>query len=693
MKILPRTLTYGIALTVFLTLTNCRPIPIPPQNEWPVSSPDGRIEVAFRLLDGGVPAYTVSYKGQPVLAPSRLGFVFQSAPPLNQDLMVTQVQRSQFDETWEQPWGEVRFIRNHYHEMQIDLQEKSEPLRQLMITFRVFDDGLGFRYTLPAQPNLGEFQIVDEQTEFAFTADHQAWWTPAFRERRYEYLYQRSPLSALKQVHTPLTLEAADTGLYYTIHEANLTDYASMALAGSGSPTLTCNLIPWREDGIKVKASTPHQTPWRTLQIAERPGDLITSYLILNLNEPNVLGDVSWVKPGKYIGIWWAIHLRQYTWGRGPNHGATTENAKRYIDFAAQHGLDGVLVEGWNVGWDGSWFGAKNAFDFTTPYPDFDLEAVSRYAAEKGVRLIGHHETGANVENYERQMAAAFALYEQLGIDTVKTGYAGVLINGEEWHHGQKMVQHYRRVVELAAQHHIMLDVHEPIKDTGLRRTYPNMMTREGVRGTEYDAWSRDGGNPPEHTTIIPFTRMLSGPVDYTPGIFNLLYEGRYPENRVRTTLAKQLALYVVLYSPLQMAADLPENYASQPAFQFIVDVPVDWQETMVLNGQIGDYVTIARQDRHSEEWYLGSITNEEVRTFEIPLAFLAPNRPYVAEIYADGPEADWADNPQSYRIDNFIVSAETVLQLRLAAGGGQAIRFRPATEADLSSLAEYQLP
>lgn len=687
---LPRILRDSMVLMIFLTLTHCSPTPPPQNNEWSVSSPDGRIGVEFLLLDGGAPAYAVSYNDRPVLAPSRLGFVFKDAPPLNQNLKVTQAKRSELDETWEQPWGEVRFIRNHYHELAIDLQEESEPARQLTITFRLFDDGLGFRYTLPAQPNLGKFQIVNELTEFAFTADHQAWWIPAFREHRYEYLYQRSPLSSLKQVHTPLTLEAADADLYFAIHEANLTDYASMALAGSGSPTLACNLVPWREEGVAVKGSTPHHTPWRTLQIAERPGDLITSYLILNLNEPNTLGDVSWVKPGKYIGLWWAIHLRQYTWASGPDHGATTENAKRYIDFAAEHGLDGVLVEGWNVGWDGSWFDATNSFDFTTPYPDFDLEAVSRYAAEKGVRLIGHHETGANVANYERQMAAAFALYERLGVDMVKTGYAGVLVDGREWHHGQRMVQHYRQVVELSARHKIMLDVHEPIKDTGLRRTYPNMMTREGGRGAEYNAWSRDGGNPPEHTAIIPFTRMLSGPFDYTPGIFDLRYQGRTVENRVRTTLAKQLALYVVIYSPLQMAADLPENYAGHPAFQFILDVPVDWQETIVLNGQIGDYVTIARQDRDSEDWYLGSLTDEAARSFEIPLDFLDSDRSYVAEIYADGPEADWVDNPHSYRIDKFIVSAETVLQVRLAAGGGQAVRFRPATEADLRSLVRY---
>ncbi len=392
------------------------------------------------------------------------------------------------------------------------------------------------------------------------------------------------------------------------------------------------------------------------------------------------MGHAGWLKPGKYIGIWWAIHLGEYSWSSGPNHGATTENAKRYIDFAAQQGLAGVLVEGWNLGWDGNWLTAKNAFNFTTPYPDFDLEEVSRYVAEKNIRLIGHHETSADVENYERQMEDALALYEKLGVDTVKTGYASVLADDREWHHGQYMVQYYRRVVELAAKHKIMLDVHEPIKDTGIRRTYPNMMTREGGRGMEYNAWSRDGGNPPEHTTIIPFTRMLSGPFDYTPGIFNLLYKGRYPQNRVQTTLTKQLALYVVLYSPLQMAADRPENYAGQPAFQFIIDVPVDWADTKVLSAQIGDFVTIARQDRHSQDWYIGSITDENKRALEAQLSFLEPNKLYVAEIYADGLDADWETNPLSYNISQFLVDYNTTLKLNLAPGGGQAIRLRPAT-------------
>jgi alpha-glucosidase len=649
---------------------------------------NGNVRVKF-LLEEGVPFYAVSYKQRTVLYPSRLGFIFKEAPALNHDLMTTKIERNSVDETWEQPWGEVRLIRNHYNELRIHLREQGGLQRSMILVFRVYNDGLGFRYELPVQESLTDFQIMDEQTEFVLAGNHQAWWIPAFRERRYEYLYKQSPINALKKVHTPLTLETED-GLFLSIHEANLTDYASMVLASTNNNTLQCELVPW-SDEVKVKASTPHQTPWRTIQIAENAGDLITSYLILNLNEPNALGDVSWVRPGKYVGIWWAIHLGSYTWGSGPNHGATTENAKRYIDFAAEHELDGVLVEGWNLGWDGNWVTAKDAFNFTTPYPDFDIKEVTHYAAQKGIRLIGHHESGADVENYERQMEDAFAFYENLGIDTVKTGYAGVLVDDREWHHGQYMVQHYRRVVELAARHRIMLNVHEPIKDTGIRRTYPNMMTREGARGMEYNAKRRDGGNPPEHTTVLPFTRLLSGPMDYTPGIFDLLFEEARPNNRVNTTLAKQLALYVVIYSPLQMVADLPENYENHPAFQFIIDVPVDWEETLVLHAQIGDYVTIARQDRHSEDWYIGSITDENRRTLDARLSFLDPDKLYVAEIYADGMDAHWESNPSSYDISRFVTDHNTTLRLDLAPGGGQAIHLRPAMTDETDSIPYYR--
>ena len=673
-----------LVLLLFL-LSQCKPLAL--EDDTSITSPDGRIQVTF-LLEDGVPYYKVSLSGQDIIKQSKLGFIFKDAAPLNQNLTVAASEKNSFDETWIQPWGEVREIRNHYNELVVSLEETAEANRRMIVVFRFYNDGLGFRYELPEQENLTDFQIMDEETEFALAGDHQAWWIPAYQDNRYEYLYTKSPVSAIDTVHTPLTMETAD-GLYLSIHEANLTDYAAMTLATSDDYTLLCDLVPW-SDGVKVKASTPHQTPWRTIQIAENPGDLVTSYLVLNLNEPNKLGDLTWVKPGKYIGIWWGIHLGQYTWGRGPKHGATTANAKRYIDFAAEHGFDGVLVEGWNFGWDDKWWKDGSAFDFTRPYADFNIEEVSRYALEKGVRLIGHHETGAAIDNYESQLEDAFAFYQQLGINVVKTGYAGRRANGTEWHHGQYMVQHYRKVVETAAEHKIMLNVHEPIKDTGIRRTYPNMMTREGARGMEYNAKSPDGGNPPDHTTIIPFTRMLSGPFDFTPGIFDLLYEEARPYNRVNTTLAKQLALYVAIYSPLQMAADLPENYENQPAFKFIVDVPVDWQDTQVLHAQIGDFITVARQDRNSEEWYIGSITDEHGRTLETQLAFLEADKQYVAEIYADATDAHWESNPLAIDISEFLVNRNTTLRLGLAPGGGQAIRIRLATIDEANRIPPY---
>ncbi len=666
-----------------------------------VSSPDGEITVTLSLEDG-VPYYQVNRSGKNIIKPSKLGFIFKDAAPLNQNLTQIGIQKSSFDETWFQPWGEVKEIRNHYNELRVQLEETTETPRKMNLVFRVYDYGLGFRYELPEQNHLNDFQIMDEETEFAMTGDHQAWWIPAYQRERYEYLYKKSPISSIpndtiRAVHTPLTIETAD-GLFLSIHEANLTNYASMTLAGFKNNTLLCDLVPW-SDGVKVKASTPLQTPWRTIQIAESAGDLITSYLILNLNEPNKLGDVSWIKPEKYIGIWWGMHIGKYTWGSGKKHGATTENTKAYIDFAAKYGFPGVLVEGWNVGWDGDWTQNGELFNFTTPYEDFDIKELSAYAASKGIQIIGHHETGASVINYERQMEDAFEYYRKLGIDKVKTGYVGwgqgikrIDENDNsiqmEWHHGQYMVRHYRKVVETAAKYHIMLDAHEPIKDTGIRRTYPNMMTREGARGQEYNAWGPDGGNPPDHTTILPFTRLLAGPMDFTPGIFDLILKETRPNNRVNTTLAKQLALYVVLYSPLQMAADLPENYEDQPAFQFILDVPADWQDTKVIHAQIGDYITIARQDRNSEDWYIGSITDEEDRVLELPLGFLEPARKYVAEVYRDGKMADWISNPYDIEIKKVLVDIETILSLRLAAGGGQAIRLTPATAEDIQRLA-----
>lgn len=664
--------------------------------EWQVQSPDGTLSLTFKVNEG-IPSYELSRFNRVVINPSKLGFILNPEDSLTV-FKVTGHKIASFDETWTQPWGEVKYIRNHYNELLMNLREPSDSRRKMELVFRLYDDGLGFRYKFPEQPNLADFEIMDELTEFALADDATAWWIPAYRWNRYEYLYQANATSELDTVHTPVTFETSD-GLFMSIHEAALTDYSSMTLKNIGGTTLKADLVPW-SDGVRVKTQAPMVTPWRTIQIADDAGGLITSHLILNLNEPNKLKDTSWIKPGKYVGIWWEMHLNTSTWGSGPNHGATTEKTKRYIDFAAKYGFDGVLVEGWNVGWDGDWVNEGYRFQFTMPYPDFDIEQVTRYAEEKGVRLIGHHETGAAVLNYEDQFADAFAYYENLGVRVVKTGYVGndpsikrIDENGEEqweWHYGQFMVRHYRKVIEKAAEHRIMLDVHEPIKATGIRRTYPNMMTREGARGQEYNAWDPDGGNPPEHETILPFTRLLGGPMDFTPGIFDLLYEKARSDNRVNTTLAKQLAEYVVLYSPLQMAADVPENYEANPQpLQFILDVPTDWQNTNVLHGRIGDYITIVRLDRNSDDWYLGSVTDENGRNLQTTLSFLEPNQKYVAEIYRDGPDADWQTNPYDIEITEKLVDQSSNLILRLAPGGGQAIRFRKATQKDIRRLGE----
>jgi alpha-glucosidase len=679
-----------LLILIIISFLNCRQASSINQAE--TSSPGGLIKLTFKL-DKGAPFYQISRDDQIILKPSKMGFILRDAPPLNSDFQIIQQQESSFDETWTQPWGEVKNIRNHYNELRVNLSEQQENARRLNIVFRVYDDGVGFRYEFPEQENLKEFQILDEQTEFTLADDQLVWWIPSYRPDRYEYLFTKSPISQIDTVHTPLTIETTD-GLYLCIHEAALTDYAAMTLIGEDDYRLRCDLVPW-SDGVKVKATTPFQSPWRTIQIAETPGGLITSYLILNLNEPNKLGDVSWVKPAKYVGIWWGMHLGTYTWGSGPIHGATTANAKRYIDFAADHGFDGVLIEGWNTGWDGDWKQNGRLFNFIQPHPDFDIAEVTSYAASKGVEIIGHHETAADIGNYERQMEAAFQFYKNYGIDAIKTGYVGddVLssMGTSEWHHGQYMVRHYRQVIEKAAEYKIMLDVHEPVKDTGERRTYPNMMSREGARGQEFNAWSPDGGNPVDYLTILPFTRMLAGPMDYTPGIFDLEFKqaGR-PNNRVHGTLAKELAIYVVLYSPLQMAADLVENYNHQPAFQFVEDVPVDWEETRVLHGKIGDYITVVRKDRNSDDWYLGSITDENARELEASLSFLPAGKKFVAEIYADATDADWKTNPLAIDMRKVLVDQNTRYHIRLASGGGLAIRLRPAKEEEIKTIDPY---
>jgi alpha-glucosidase len=502
-------------------------------------------------------------------------------------------------------------------------------------------------------------------------ADHDAWWTPADFDS-YEHLFTEGRLHEIRAANTPVTMKTHD-GFYLSIHEADLTDYAGMTLSRVGGQTLgfVSSLVPW-PDGSRVKGTTPFKTPWRTIQVATWPGGLVESSLILNLNEPCKIEDTSWIKPMKYVGIWWGMHIGKYTWHTGERHGATTENAMRYIDFAAGHGIPAVLIEGWNTGWD-RW-GQEGAYDYVTPYPDFDLGQVVKYARDKGIAIIGHHETGGDVIGYEKQIDAAFKLYKDLGVPAVKTGYAGTIRPRGYHHHGQWMVRHYRMVVEKAARYGLMLDVHEPIKDTGISRTYPNMLTREGVRGNEYHAW--ETGNPPGHMTILPFTRMLAGPLDYTPGIFDITFDEYKPHNRVHSTLANQLALMVVLYSPMQMAADLIENYEEHPAFAFVEAVPVDWDETVVVNGEIGDYVTIAR--RSGTVWYVGSITDENPRVLTVDPKFLEPGTTYRALIYADSPDADFKTNPKAHEIREQEVTHEDVLTVALAPGGGQAITLIP---------------
>ncbi|MDX1671204.1 MAG: glycoside hydrolase family 97 protein [Balneolaceae bacterium] len=675
-----------------------------------VSSPDGEIEVDFSLSDRMEPQYTVTYKGNAVIDTSTLGFEFQQLEPLSENLSVEDLSVSSYDETWTPVYGEQDEIRNHYNELLVELSETTGDMRKVNIRFRVYDDGLGFRYEFPEQAGLDSVVITHERTNFALTGDHSAWWIPADYDS-YEYTYYNDKVSEIdasefefdiadrpdrkianfQAVNTPVTMETAP-GLYLSFHEADLTDYAGMTLAVRDDLVLQSELVPWA-DGTKVKTTVPFHTPWRTIQISEDAGGLAESKMILNLNEPNKLDDTSWIEPMKYTGIWWEMHIGKTSWGMGEsaegsfstisgslNHGANTENAKEYIDFNAKAGIKGLLIEGWNTGWEYWGTDSLGFFDFTTPYPDFDLEEVTSYAEENGVEIIGHHETSGQAAHYETRLDAAFQLYSDHGINYVKTGYAGAIVPTGERHHGQYMVRHYRQVVKKAAEYNIGINAHEPIKDTGIRRTYPNMMTREGVRGMEYNAWSR--GNPPEHTTILPFTRVLGGPIDYTPGIFDLLFDDYRDEERVHSTLANQLALYVVLYSPMQMAADLPENYIREgdfhPMFEFIRDVPVNWQETHFLSAEIGDYVIVARKEKGADNWYLGAITDENGRKFELSLSFLDSGTRYEATIYQDGEDASWEENPTSYEIETQEVDRNSTLELRMAPGGGLAIQFRP---------------
>ena len=637
-----------------------------------VTSPDGAVTVTVGVKNQQ-PFYMVNYEGKAVVAPSHLGYLLNNGE-LGAKTKMGKVARSQKDEIWNQLWGENDITHNHYNELMVNFREQSG--QPMQVVFRVYNDGFGFRYILPDYNKGKEFQIMDELTEMTLAHDAKAWSIPTNHTEYFEGIYKAGMLSQKDTVCTPLTIEY-EKDLYLAIHEAALEDYASINLtprsADGGAVRLLTALTPWRS-GVKVYAKGQLKSPWRTMIISKTAGGLLTSNLMLNLNEPSQIKDTSWIEPGRYIGIWWSIHKKQNTWEMGPTHGATTENVKRYMDFAARHGFSGVLAEGWNPGW-----GQGEKISYLESYPDFDMHEVTRYGLQKGVRFIGHTETWGNASLLESQMEQAFNWFERLGIRAVKTGYVGHYFDGKELAKSQYGIRHYRKVIECAAKHHIMIDNHEPAMPTGIQRTWPNLMTQEGVRGQEYNAWDRRGGNPPSHTVTLPFTRGLAGPTDFTPAIFN--FSEIVPGTHPHSTLAKQLGEFVVIYSPLQMAADAIENYEGQPALSFIESCPTTWSRTLVPNGEIGKYITIARKERGGDSWFIGSITNEEARSLEVSLDFLDEGATYRAIIYEDGPEADFERNPYEMTIRQIAVTKADTLHLRLARSGGAAVRIEKAKQ------------
>lgn len=693
---------------VVLLLISCQE----KSNHLITESPNSKIKLDFNLNSAGQPYYVVNFKNKTIIDTSFMSFDIKDSAPLKNNFKMLSSIAATADETWQMPWGEQLDVRNHYNELIVNLEEKSELKRKLNIHFKIYDDGLGFRYEFPEQDNLKEVLITDENTEFNLTGDHKVWWIPGDWDI-YEHLYNETKFSEIdalsKQnnanlnatyipenaVNTPVTMKT-DDGVYLSFHEADLTNYAGMTLkVDTEKLNMVSELVGSEILGGKAKISMPFNTPWRTIQVADKAADLIESKMILNLNDPNIIGDVSYFTPMKYVGIWWEMHLGKSTWDLEGSqdmntfttgkvgtsrHGATTENAKRYIDFASQNGIKGLLVEGWNTGWD-KWINTddrEGVFDFMTPYSDYNFEEVMRYAKEKGVEVIMHHETSAAPRTYEKQMEVAYNFMKANGMNSVKTGYVGKIIPKGEYHHGQWMVNHYQKVLEEAAKKKIAVNAHEPIKDTGKRRTYPNAISREGNRGQEFNAWAKDGGNPPSHLPTVAFTRMLSGPFDFTPGVFNIKFNEYKENNQVNTTLAQQLALYVVIYSPIQMACDLPEHYMINgkihPAFQFITDVGVDWQESKVLNGEVGDYVTIAREERGTGNWFVGGITDENARIVDLNFDFLEEGQVYNARLYKDGTEAHWDTNPTDIEIEQLTIDKNSKITIQLAAGGGFAM-------------------
>lgn len=681
-------------------------------NAQTLSSPNGQLQVLFSV-DDGIPTYQLSYKGKTVIKPSKMGLELFDSTDLIHNFSIIDTQTSSFDETWTPVWGEESKIRNHYNEMAVTLQQENTQ-RKMIVRFRLFDDGLGFRYEFPEQPELTYFVIKEERTQFAMTGDHTAFWIPGDYDTQ-EYDYTTSHLSEIRSlmqkaitpnasqtpfsptgVQTALMMKTAD-GLYINLHEAALVDYSCMHLDLDDKNFVFESHLTPDAQGRKGYLQTPCISPWRTIIVSDKAADILLSRITLNLNEPCKLEDTSWIKPVKYVGVWWEMITGKSTWAYcdlpsvklgltdytkvKPNgkHGANNDNVRRYIDFAAENGFDQVLVEGWNVGWE-DWFGKSKdyVFDFVTPYPDFDLKALNDYAHSKGVKLMMHHETSSSTRNYERHMEEAYALMNTYGYNAVKSGYVGNILPRGEHHYGQWINNHYLYAVQKAAEHHIMVNAHEAVRPTGLCRTYPNLIGNESARGTEYQAF---GGSKPNHTTILPFTRLIGGPMDYTPGIFEMDIAKINPENHshANVTLANQLGLYVTMYSPLQMAADLPENYERfADAFQFIKDVAIDWDETRVLEAEPGQYITYARKAKGENKWFVGNTNGYDARTSNIVFDFLPKNTTYEATIYSDAKDANYKTNPQAYQIKKMKVSSKSKLSLYCAPGGGYAISIKP---------------
>ena len=692
-----------------------------------ITSPNGQLQLNFSVNSQGEPVYELFYKGKAVIKPSKLGLELKNDPGLMNGFTLADTQTSTFDETWEPVWGEVKQIRNHYNEMAVTLDQKAQD-RNIIIRFRLFDDGLGFRYEFPLQKNLNYFVIKEERTQFAMTGDHKAFWIPGDYDTQ-EYDFTESKLSEIcglmksaitgnasqtqfspTGVQTSLQMKTAD-GLYINLHEAALVDYSCMHLNLDDKNLIFESWLTPDAVGDKGYMQAPCKSPWRTEIVSDDARDILASKLTLNLNEPCAYEDVSWIKPVKYVGVWWEMIAGKSTWAytddlpsvklgetdyskTKPNgrHGANNENVKRYIDFAAAHGFDQVLVEGWNEGWE-DWFGHSKdyVFDFVTPYPDFDVKMLNAYAKSKGVKLMMHHETSSSVRNYERHMDKAYRFMVDNGYNAVKSGYVGDIIPRGEHHYGQWMNNHYLYAVKKAADYKICVNGHEAVRPTGLCRTYPNLIGNESARGTEYEAF---GGSKPFHTTLLPFNRLIGGPMDYTPGIFDtkLDFMGDLPHGQVQTTLAKQLALYVTLYSPLQMAADLVENYEKHmDAFQFIKDVAVDWDDSEYIEAEPGDYITVARKAKGTDNWFVGGITDENARTAGFTLDFLTPGKQYVAILYADGKDADYKENPTSYQIKKGIVTNKTKISVWEARSGGFALSLIEATPAEKKSVKKWK--